>query len=426
MSLLSLINLGKAFRSYYSEWHRFASWFGVHVAPSEEHWVLRYVNLEIQPGETIGIIGKNGAGKSTLLKMITGTLQPTEGLLQVNGRIAAILELGMGFNPELTGRQNVFQSAGLMGFDNEKVKFAMQGIEEFAEIGDYFDAPMRTYSSGMQARVAFAVATAFRPEILIVDEVLSVGDAAFQRKCFRRIEGFQKKGTTMLLVSHDIETVKKLCDKALFIKEGEIESFGKTKNICDDYEKYIFGEKVDGAQKKKERRPANKKVVSALYDVELETNSSISYGDGRATITDVWFEDALGKKVNTVQSGNKFSVNYIVEAHQHLENIVFSIMIKTREGIAVYGTDTRLINANLHSISGSEKIHISFQLNNYLAPGVYYLNCGVRDYMAKESIFLCRKIDTAIFKVASSKVNTIGPGLVELLAKVEILEKKNV
>lgn len=426
MSLVSLTNIGKAFRTYYSEWHRFAGWFGLHVAPSEEHWVLRYVNLEIQPGETIGIIGKNGAGKSTLLKLITGTLQPTEGLLQVNGRIAAILELGMGFNPELTGRQNVFHSAGLMGFSHEKVVVAMQGIEEFADIGDYFDSPMRTYSSGMQARIAFAVATAFRPEILIVDEVLSVGDAAFQRKCFRRIEDFQDKGTTMLLVSHDIETVKKLCKKALFIKEGEIESFGKTKSICDEYEKYIFGEKVDGAQKEKDRKPEDIEVVAKFYDVELETNSSISYGDGRATITDEWFEDALGNKVNTVQSGNKFSVNYIVEAHQHLENIVFSIMIKTREGIAVYGTDSRLIDSDLHSISSNQKLHISFQLNNFLAPGVYYLNCGVRDHMAKESVFLCRKIDTAIFKVTSSKMNTIGPGMVELRAKVKILEKKNV
>ena len=174
MSLLAVSNLGKAFRVYKSEWHRFANWFGLKIRPAEEHWVLRHINFEINAGEAIGIVGQNGAGKSTLLKMITGTLQPTEGAIQINGRIAAILELGMGFNPELTGRQNVFHAAGLMGFNHEQISQVMSDIEAFAEIGDYFDQPVRVYSSGMQVRVAFAVATAYRPEILIVDEALSV------------------------------------------------------------------------------------------------------------------------------------------------------------------------------------------------------------------------------------------------------------
>ena len=180
MSLLCVQDLGKAFRAYRSEWQRFARWFGIPAKPSEEHWVLRHVNFDIQPGEAIGIIGHNGAGKSTLLKMITGTLQATEGYMQVNGRIAAILELGMGFNHELTGRQNVFHAAGLMGFSVEQIQQTIPDIEAFAEIGEYFDEPVRTYSSGMQMRVAFSVATAFRPEILIIDEILAVGDISFQ------------------------------------------------------------------------------------------------------------------------------------------------------------------------------------------------------------------------------------------------------
>ncbi|MDH5479762.1 MAG: ABC transporter ATP-binding protein, partial [Nitrosomonas sp.] len=169
MSLLSIKNVGKAFVSYKSELYRFARWFGMPVKPSAEHWVIRHISFDIHSGEAIGIIGQNGAGKSTLLKMITGTLQPTEGQIQVNGRIAAILELGMGFNPELTGRQNVIHAAGLMGFNAEQVQQAMPDIETFAEVGEYFDEPVRTYSSGMQMRVAFAVATTYRPEILIVD-----------------------------------------------------------------------------------------------------------------------------------------------------------------------------------------------------------------------------------------------------------------
>ena len=210
MSLMIVNELGKAYRTYKSEWHRFGRWMGIPCEPNEEHWVLRHLNFEIQPGEAVGIVGENGAGKSTLLKMITGTLQPTEGAIQVNGRIAAILELGMGFNPELSGRENVFHAAGLMGFTSQQIQDAMADIEAFAEIGEYFDQPVRTYSSGMQMRVAFAVATAYRPEILIVDEALSVGDAHFQHKSFNRIREFRKQGTSLLIVSHDKQAIQSL------------------------------------------------------------------------------------------------------------------------------------------------------------------------------------------------------------------------
>ena len=222
MSLLSVQGLGKAFRSYRSEWHRFARWFGLSVKPREEHWVLRHVSFDIEPGEAIGIVGQNGAGKSTLLKMITGTLKPTEGQVQIHGRIAAILELGMGFNPELTGRQNVHHAAGLMGFTPEQIDAALPDIEAFAEIGDYFGEPVRTYSSGMQMRVAFAVATAWRPEILIVDEALSVGDSYFQHKSFDRIREFQEQGTTLLIVSHDRGAIQSLCDRAILLESGTV------------------------------------------------------------------------------------------------------------------------------------------------------------------------------------------------------------
>lgn len=425
MSLLSVQKLGKSFRSYRSELQRFARWFGIPIKPSEEHWVLRHISFDIQPGEAIGIIGKNGAGKSTLLKMITGTLQPTEGHIMVNGRIAAILELGMGFNPELTGRQNVFHAAGLMGFSAEQIKQTIPDIEAFAEIGEYFDQPVRTYSSGMQARLAFAVATADRPEILIVDEALSVGDAAFQRKCFRRIEAFQSEGTTLLLVSHDIETIKKLCDKALFVKKGQIAGFGTTKSVCDEYEKYLFGGEKSNSGNGIALSSEDKTVPLSTYDPGLETQSGITYGDSRATIIGVWIENKSGDKVNTLPSGEKFSVNYIFEAHQPLEDIIFSTMIKTREGVAVYGTDTTLIKCALSNFNSSSQVHVSFQLENHLAPGIYYLNCGIRDDSQQETVFLCRCVDIAIFKVISSSKNTVGTGLVELQSQIQVWEKTN-
>jgi lipopolysaccharide transport system ATP-binding protein len=217
MTLLSVANVGKSFRKYKSDWHRFANWFGLKIKPVKEHWVLRHINFDVNAGEAIGIIGQNGAGKSTLLKILTGTLQVNEGNILTNGRIAAILELGMGFNPDLSGRQNVFNSAGLMGFSAEQIAKSMPDIEAFAEIGTYFNQPVRVYSSGMQMRVAFAVATAWRPEILIVDEALSVGDSYFQHKCFARIREFQEHGTSLMLVSHDLNAIQSLCSRAILL-----------------------------------------------------------------------------------------------------------------------------------------------------------------------------------------------------------------
>src|ERR1700712_2690256 len=239
MSLLRAKDLGKAYRTYRSEWQRIGRWLGIKSAPREEHWVLQHINFEINAGEAIGIVGQNGAGKSTLLKMLTGTLQPTTGEVQVNGRIAAILELGMGFNPELTGRQNVYHAAGLMGFNTPQIDEVIEDIEAFAEIGEYFNEPVRTYSSGMQMRVAFAVATAFRPDILIVDEALSVGDSYFQHKSFERIREFQEQGTTLLLVSHDKQAIQSVCDRAILLDGGRLAREGKPEEVMDFYNALI-------------------------------------------------------------------------------------------------------------------------------------------------------------------------------------------
>ena len=200
---LHVQNLGKSYRQWGSEWRRVASWFLPFIRPREEHWVLKDVRFSVGPGEAVGIVGQNGAGKSTLLKLITGTTSPTQGQVQLRGSVAAILELGMGFNPDLTGRENAYHAAGLMGYSQADIKKAMPDIEAFAEVGEYFDQPVRTYSSGMQMRVTFSVATAFRPDLLIVDEALSVGDSYFQHKSFDRIREFQSQGCSLLIVSHD-------------------------------------------------------------------------------------------------------------------------------------------------------------------------------------------------------------------------------
>lgn len=324
MSLLAVSNLGKAFRVYKSEWHRFANWFGLKIRPAEEHWVLRHINFEINAGEAIGIVGQNGAGKSTLLKMITGTLQPTEGAIQINGRIAAILELGMGFNPELTGRQNVFHAAGLMGFNHEQISQVMSDIEAFAEIGDYFDQPVRVYSSGMQVRVAFAVATAYRPEILIVDEALSVGDSYFQHKSFSRIREFQEQGTTLLIVSHDRSAIQSLCNRAILLEKGTVIKDGNPEEIFDFYNALIA-----------------EKENSTVKTIQLEGGRvQTSSGTGEAKIEEIALYNSKGELAEIVNVGEEVELQVKVKVYQAIDSLVLGYEIKDRLGQVMYGTNT--------------------------------------------------------------------------------------
>lgn len=236
MGHIRVTGLGKAYKQYPTRWSRLAEWL-IPFSPMRhrQHWVLQDVNFEIAPGEAVGIVGVNGAGKSTLLKMITGTTQPTCGQIQLEGRVAALLELGMGFHPDFTGRQNAVMAGQLLGMQVEDIEALMPDIERFAEIGEAIDHPVRTYSSGMQMRLAFSVATARRPDILIVDEALSVGDAYFQHKSFDRIRSFRKAGTTLLIVSHDRSAIQSICDSAILLEGGHMVMHDKPEAVMDYY-----------------------------------------------------------------------------------------------------------------------------------------------------------------------------------------------
>lgn len=324
MTLLSVKNLGKSFRSYKSEWVRIARWFGLPLPPSKEEWVLRHINFDIPAGQAIGILGQNGAGKSTLLKMITGTLKPSEGDVEVRGRIAAILELGMGFSPDLTGRQNVIHSAGLMGFSSSEIQAAMPAIEEFAEIGEYFDQPVRIYSSGMQMRVAFAVATAYRPDILIVDEALSVGDAYFQHKSFSRIREFQEQGTTLLIVSHDRGAIQTLCERAILLDSGAVVKDGNPEEVFDFYNAIIAEKENNTVQ------------VRQLESGKAQTSS----GTGEARVTEIGLYNSKGEAVECVSVGERVDLRVKVKVYKNLESLVLGYGIKDRLGQVMYGTNT--------------------------------------------------------------------------------------
>jgi lipopolysaccharide transport system ATP-binding protein len=347
--LLSLRNLGKAYRDYGSEWRRFATWMGIPARVRSEHWVLRGVSFDVAPGESIGIVGQNGAGKSTLLKLITGTMRATEGSVSVGGRIAAILELGMGFSPDLSGRENVYHAAGLMGFAREAISSAMPDIEAFAEIGEYFDQPVRTYSSGMQMRVAFSVATAFRPAVLIVDEALSVGDSYFQHKCFQRIREFREQGTTLLIVSHDSGAIQSLCDRALLLEDGRLVKDGDPSAVMDLYNALIA-----------ERENSTVRVSSHASGREQTVS-----GTGEARVEDIVLLNAQGEQVEFVDVGQPVTLRVRVAIHADLPRLVLGYMIRDRLGQPVFGTNTHHTSQELVNVRAGEcfDFRISFPMN---------------------------------------------------------------
>lgn len=362
MSILEVRCVGKAYRHYQSELHRVFNWFGGKFAPTAEHWVLQDVSFSIEPGEAIGIVGQNGAGKSTLLKLITGTQFPTTGSVTVSGRVSAILELGMGFNQDLSGRDNVLHTAGLMGFSHEAVLAQMAEIEAFAEIGEYFDEPVRTYSSGMQMRVAFAVATAFRPDILIVDEALSVGDAYFQHKSFNRIREFQQQGTTLLLVSHDHNSVRSVCDRAILLEKGQLLKIGEPGEVVDFYNAMI-GEKEGQDTIRQEQ----------TEDGQIRTVS----GTGEVTVADIAITDRSGRVLEVVSVGDEVRLRVTVRVHQNIPRLVLGYMIRDRLGRPIFGTNTDLLKQPLEKVQAGENITYTFAFPANLGHGSYSVSTAL-------------------------------------------------
>lgn len=362
MTVLEVCNLGKAYRQYSSQWHRVFSWFGLPVKPVEEHWVLRNVSFSVAPGEAVGVIGQNGAGKSTLLKLITGTQRPTEGYVRINGRVAAILELGMGFNPEFTGRQNVYHAAGLIGFNTVEIAGVMPEIEAFAEIGEYFDQPVRTYSSGMQMRVAFSVATAFRPEILIVDEALSVGDAYFQHKSFNRIREFRNQGTTLLFVSHDKGAILALCDKAILLNSGKIGVQGSPNLIMDYYNAQLL-----------------KKSDGTIQLSGSNESTIVVSGNSKAIVKSILFYNENDQQIESIGVGKDIKCIIRVVVNQDISRLTLGYQIKDRLGQAIFGTNTKYTDQVLFNCKSGEVYDFIIRFKALLGPGTYSIATALVD-----------------------------------------------
>jgi lipopolysaccharide transport system ATP-binding protein len=360
MGAIVVSNLGKAYRQYPTRWSRLAEWVLPGARPRHKlKWVLRDIGFSVAPGEAVGLIGINGAGKSTLLKLITGTTQPTTGSVYMEGKVAALLELGMGFHPDFTGRQNAYMAGQLLGMTVEDIGALMPEIEAFAEIGDYMDQPVRVYSSGMQMRVAFSVATARRPDILIVDEALSVGDAYFQHKSFERIRQFRRQGTTLLLVSHDKQAIQSVCDRALLLDGGRLAREGAPEEIMDYYNAMIA-----------ERENDNMRATVRLNQLDGGKLQTVS-GTGEATVADIALLDEHGARVEVVDVGAPVTLQVTVRAHAPIPRMVLGYMIKDRLGQPMYGTNTHLKELPLDDVAAGEDVVYRFAFPMNLGPGSY-------------------------------------------------------
>lgn len=422
--LLSVQNIGKCFKVYASESRRIASWFGLQMNPCEEHWTIRHASFDLQSGESLGIVGANGAGKSTLLKIIAGTLKQTEGNIKLNGSISAILELGMGFNPELTGRQNAIYNLGIMGRKNKEILEIIPEVEKFAEIGEYFDEPVRTYSSGMQVRVAYAVATAYRPDLLIIDEALAVGDIFFQAKCYDHINLLKKQGTTLILVTHSMDQIVKNCDRAIYIKNGMIELDGKPAEISNVYTADLVSKHMQKniGLNNAEKQSETPNLSSASRD-EFSTRpgyrkEEYKWGEGGARIIDFLINVNNQSYPPIILSNSLVEFSFKVIFDEDYDDVIPGIILKTLDGIILYGTNSFLIDSSNHPISSSKgSVRVfKFKIPLALNTGRYLVSFGISSGPHSKMKYLNKRYDSVIINVDKSLSSL---GILDLMSKFE-------
>ena len=393
------------------------------------------VSFEVGKGETVGIIGRNGSGKSTTLEMICGTLQPSRGSIEVNGRIAALLELGSGFNPDFTGRENVYLNAAILGLSREEIDSRFEAIADFAGIGEFMEQPVKTYSSGMYVRLAFSVATNVDPDILVVDEALAVGDEAFQRKCFARIEQIKDRGGTILFVSHAPQSIIQLCDRAILMDGGEKILEGSPKIVVSHYQRLLnlSGEEAEAAREKiksldgwasidrdakdhsvPSRPPAQAgNVDNAWLDPSLVSSSSVEYEADGARISNVRIVDKQGKIVNNLVLNEHYRFVYEVDFSANLEAANFAMFVKTIQGVEIAGQHAFPFNEGAEVGTG-EKVEVSLPFVCSFLPGAYSCNCGV--FIRQKGTFkiLHRILDVILFRVLQTDAHYSRQGVIDI------------
>lgn len=404
---ISLKNITKSYRLYDRPIDRLKE--SLHPFKKKYHkefYALKNINLEVKKGEVLGIVGVNGAGKSTLLKIISGVLTPTSGRVNIHGRINAILELGSSLKPDMTGRENIKLNLQINGIEKDREKITDE-IIEFADIGEHIDQPIKSYSSGMKARLGFGIATSTDPDVLIVDEVLAVGDVLFKRKCYSRIEKLFKDGKTVIFVSHNAQSVVEFCSRAVLLYDREIILDDTPKKVTDYYQKLVFSKdkqkvldeidgKVEVIKKEENKKKIEKEIeIDNRYYLPELKSKPIEYRNYDVDIFDVMILNEDGKKVNILRIGQEYFINYKVKFTKIEENIVFGFTIYNIKGIEIGGYIIKKVNycEAGETISIMGKFICNFQLDTY------FIKCGVATFKNEEIIFLNRIIDAVAFKV---------------------------
>ncbi len=404
-----------------------------HKEYHRDFYALNGLSFNVEKGQTVGIIGTNGSGKSTILKIITGVLTPTTGRVEVNGKISALLELGAGFNMDYTGIENIYMNGTMMGYSKKEMDDKLQDILDFAEIGDFVYQPVKTYSSGMFVRLAFALAINVEPEILIVDEALSVGDVFFQAKCYRRMEEIRKSGTTILMVTHDMGSIIKYCDKVVLLNKGNFVAQGTAGHMVDLYKKILAGqmEALEEELKGKEAdgimndfsgdRSSGKKEGSSrgLMKEKITINANrTEYGDGRAEIYDLGLFDSRGNLTNLLLKGEMFTIKECIRFHADIESPIFTYTIKDKKGTDLTGTNTMYEGTDIQPVKDGDEYQVEFTQKMTLQGGEYLLSMSCTGFEHGEHVVYHRLYDVANLTVISNK-NTVGVYDMESKVKAE-------
>ena len=409
--MIRAVNLCKDYKLYDNKKQRLKEGlFPSKKNPPRIHSALRDFNLEVRKGETIGIIGVNGSGKSTLLKILTGVVTPTSGTVEVHGRVSALLELGAGFNAEYTGLENIYLNGTMMNIPREEMDELVPGIVEFADIGEFINQPVKNYSSGMFARLAFSVAISVRPDILIVDEALSVGDIFFQTKCYKKFDEFRAAGMTILFVSHDLNSISKYCSRTILLNKGELIAEGEPKTVVDLYKKLLVKQMNTDAADEAE---AEKEVTSLTDDGQRWAEAMVcnpnrlEYGDKAAEIIDFGVFDKSNYLTNTISKGDKCTIRMKILFHEDIKDPIFAFSIKNKLGIEITGTNTMFENCETGLCRAGETCIVSFTQPVMLQGGEYLISFGCTGFGNDELQVYHRLYDICNFLVVTSK-DTVG------------------
>ncbi|OZI69670.1 ABC transporter ATP-binding protein [Bordetella genomosp. 2] len=385
----------------------------------KEFWALRDVSLHVCKGETVGILGRNGSGKSTLLQIIAGTLSPTTGDVDVKGKLAALLELGSGFNPEFTGRENVYLNGSVLGFSKAQMDARFDEIAAFADIGEHLDQPVKTYSSGMYVRLAFAVQACVQPDILIVDEALSVGDEKFQRKCFDYIEGLRAAGCAILIVTHSTSTVEKFCQRAALLHRGELHALGPAKEVIDQYHALLYSDEKTYLRYLNASQPQQAATDAESASPAEQPEQAAEDGDARALIRGWQARDERGEPCEAFQSGQKAVITVDVDVFAPITMLQAGLLIRTIEGVSAFGTSTMYHGTSYPSPQRGDRLRIEFDLDLTLGEGTYFATLAIAEEVTQAHMeYLDRKTDAIILKISQRPLR--GGGIAALRSSVSV------